>query len=472
MSLLERALNSSIHCILLLVGCLASTVVLAQSQWNGQFSNNWFFADNWSPALVPDSGDVDIDTVEPNLTLIFEQAAGALDLLRVGVLDEGELWIRNGGSVDSVDGFIGVDPESLGSVWVDGPGSAWEVSSRIRVGSGGEGFLRIINGGEVTSNVSTLGLALDSFGGVLVRGADSRWASGTQLTIGWSGDGILIADQGGEVTNQNAWVGQNDGALGMVFVEGAGSRWDSGGFLTVGQGGAVGAFWVIEGAELESADAQIGVSGGNGFITLDDVGSSWTNTGSLEIGPSGGGTVIVSSGTLLNVGGKVDAGGQASTYGDLVVNGTLQAVDGVTLHEKGWLGGTGTVNALVTVEDGGVLAPGESAGTLSTGALVLQDGARLEFDLDAPGTVGLGVSDLVAVSGDLTLDGVVDVVDLGGFDVGTYTLLTYTGTLTDNGLTVGTMPDGFMAEVDTTVTGQVRLIVTSERIFRDRFEAQ
>ena len=457
---------------MLAVLLLLTGPALAQTEWTGVTNNNWFFAGNWSPEEVPIQSDVDIDIVDPNVTLVYEQATGTLDLLRVGVFDEGELWVRNGGSIESLDGFIGIEPDSLGSVWVDGAGSSWGVSSRIRVGDRGEGFLSIINGGKVTSSVSTVGLSADSFGGVLVSGEDSQWMSGTQLVIGWSGGGILIADQGGEVTNQNAWVGQNEGALGMVFVEGAGSRWDSGGFLTVGQGGAVGAFWVIEGAELESADARIGVLDGIGLMILDDAGSSWINTGGLEVGPSGGGYVFVGSGTLLDVGGEVGAGGQASTYGDLIINGTLQANDGVSVREKGWLGGTGTVNALVTVEDGGTLAPGESAGTLSMGTLVLQEGARLEFDLDAPGTVGLGVNDLVAVSGDLTLDGVIDVVDLGGFGVGAYTLFTYTGALTDNGLTVGTLPDGFMAEVDTTVTGQVRLIVTSERIFKDRFEMQ
>ena len=90
----------------------------------------------------------------------------------------------------------------------------------------------------------------------------------------------------------------------------------------------------------------------------------------------------------------------------------------------------------VTVKNGGKIAPGSSAGTLNTGALTLESGAVLDFELGAP-----GASDLIAVTGNLTLDGVVNVAGLEGFSAGSYPIITYTGALTDNGLDVGSLPD-------------------------------
>jgi hypothetical protein len=71
-------------------------------------------------------------------------------------------------------------------------------------------------------------------------------------------------------------------------------------------------------------------------------------------------------------------------------------------------------------------------------------------------------SDLTIVSGNLTLGGTLNVADAGGFTNGTYTLFTYGGALTYNGVTIGTTPNpGFDYAVDTNLAGQVRLIVSA-----------
>jgi hypothetical protein len=65
----------------------------------------------------------------------------------------------------------------------------------------------------------------------------------------------------------------------------------------------------------------------------------------------------------------------------------------------------------------------------------------------------------VVVSNNLVLAGTLDVTDGGGFSNATYTLFTYAGTLTYNGLTVGTLPDGASATI-TNIAGQVNLVVS------------
>lgn len=61
------------------------------------------------------------------------------------------------------------------------------------------------------------------------------------------------------------------------------------------------------------------------------------------------------------------------------------------VNSGGTLGGTGFV-ADVFAEDGGVIAPGRSVGTLTTDDLVFAEHAVLEFDLASPGSVGGGVN--------------------------------------------------------------------------------
>jgi polygalacturonase len=67
----------------------------------------------------------------------------------------------------------------------------------------------------------------------------------------------------------------------------------------------------------------------------------------------------------------------------------------------------------------------------------------------------------VIVKGNLAQGGTVNVAAGGGFTNGTYTLLTYTGTLTGNAPTLGSVPAGFNYAFDTGTAGQVNLLVTS-----------
>src|SRR5207249_4948353 len=83
----------------------------------------------------------------------------------------------------------------------------------------------------------------------------------------------------------------------------------------------------------------------------------------------------------------------------------------------------------------------------------------LKFDLGAPQLPPAASGDQIQVTGNLTLDGNLDITDTGGFGVGTYTLMTYTGTLTNNTLNLRTVPSGFFITLDTATSGQVNLVV-------------
>ncbi len=167
----------------------------------------------------------------------------------------------------------------------------------------------------------------------------------------------------------------------------------------------------------------------------------------------------------LDVGTLILSG--VNTYtGNTAISGTVQidgSVAGTTsVGAGGTLTGSGTATGAVTVADGGTVAAGGvgTVGTLTTGDLVLSSLSNLDFDLDAPGM--MGGSDRLQVNGDLTLDGTLNINDVGNFGIGVYRLIDYTGALTDNGLVLGTLPMGVDASagtVQTSVGGQVNLLV-------------
>ena len=65
----------------------------------------------------------------------------------------------------------------------------------------------------------------------------------------------------------------------------------------------------------------------------------------------------------------------------------------------------------------------------------------------------------IAVTGSLTLGGMLNVADAGGLTSGTYALFTYSGALGAGGLTVGSAPPGFSYAINTNTPGQVNLVV-------------
>ncbi|WP_168879203.1 autotransporter domain-containing protein [Rhizobium sp. P28RR-XV] len=178
--------------------------------------------------------------------------------------------------------------------------------------------------------------------------------------------------------------------------------------------------------------------------------------------------VVSGSGAFTKTGrGKLTLSGSSTYIGVTSVdNGTL-SVEGslantaVTVKGGATLAGSGLIVGSVTVENGGSIAPGSSPGTLTVGSLSLNSGSVLNYQLGRTGVVGGGVNDLIEINGDLTLDGILNVTDVGGFGAGVYRLMDYTGTLADNGLTLGGLPSGVSSTdlfVQTKIAGQINLI--------------
>jgi fibronectin-binding autotransporter adhesin len=227
-----------------------------------------------------------------------------------------------------------------------------------------------------------------------------------------------------------------------------GGTTNASGILQLGNGGTTGSIVgdIINGGSLV-------------FDRSNTVSFAGTITGAGGVRQAGAGTTILTAGNAYTGTTAVDAG-------TLLINGNQSAATGLTSVASGaTLGGTGMIGGTVAVAGGGTLAPGSNgAGTLHIGGnLTLAATSLLNFQFGQAGTAGGALNDLLDVAGDLTLDGTISVsaTPAGSFGAGLYRIANYGGTLIDNGLSVGTLPSGFDASVQTSVAQQVNLIATA-----------
>ena len=188
------------------------------------------------------------------------------------------------------------------------------------------------------------------------------------------------------------------------------------------------------------------------------------NTNSIFSGTiydgNGVGTILIfyGPGSLALAGNNTFSGTTTVNGGTLLVNNTVGSGTGsgsVSINSGGALGGNGTISGQVSFAAGATLVPGNNgAGTLTiTNDLGLNNASILQFQLGA-------TSSKVAVTGDLTLGGILNISAATGFGPGSYTLFTYGGTLSVGTITLGTVPAGYGYTIDTSVQGAVNLIVT------------
>ncbi|AZD86976.1 Type V secretory pathway, adhesin AidA [Pseudomonas chlororaphis subsp. aureofaciens] len=312
------------------------------------------------------------------------------------------------------------------------------------------------------------------------NGKDAGVGSGVYIGAVHAPTGTLINNQsGGSI--KGAVYGIYSGAAAMpsdagpVSVTNAGTIVGQAGIALNGAGGTVVNAGTITG------------SGGNAIVF--DQTAAFTNTLTLDTGSVLNGNVLGGLGTnqlILRGTGREDASrffnlqtlsmqgndwtlagtGRFAT-GAAINSGTLH-VDGsmttpiTTVHTGATLAGSGTI--IGDVINAGTLSPGSinnPVGTLTiNGNLTLIGSSVLDYLLGQAGLAGGALNDLTEVSGNLTLDGTLNVSTAPGgmYGPGIYRLFNYGGVLTDNGLRLGRMPEGSDNSLQTAIRGQVNLL--------------
>ncbi|EPQ6910071.1 autotransporter outer membrane beta-barrel domain-containing protein [Citrobacter freundii] len=184
--------------------------------------------------------------------------------------------------------------------------------------------------------------------------------------------------------------------------------------------------------------------------------------------------VISGIGALKQIGGGITSLNGNNTYtgdttvtnGTLLVNGDQSAARGATtVSGTSTLGGNGTIGGNVLMNDATTLSAGDGgAGTLSiNGNLQLGSKTTSAFELGQAYTPGGALNDLINVAGDLQLDGTLDVTTSqgGNFGPGVYRIYNYGGTLDNQTLELGAIPnsqDKSNIFVQTSIDKQVNLV--------------
>jgi autotransporter-associated beta strand protein len=224
-----------------------------------------------------------------------------------------------------------------------------------------------------------------------------------------------------------------------------------------------------EGVLAISSDANLGTGALNFNGGTLRTTASMTTSKTITLGANGGtfdtngfdSTITTNSYLTSGVGAFTKSGeGTLTIQNDYGIGADVVVDEGVLqyLDHNGWFSAYS-----ITVNDGGVFRASTAAtnvvvnngGTLEAGtatevgyvyleSLTMNDGAILNMRLGQPDVEGGSHNDFFYVVGDVTLDGTLNLSNsqVSEFEFGTYNLMAYTGTLTNNGITVGDMPDG------------------------------
>lgn len=426
--------------------------------------------------------------VQTNAEVIIG-AGGSLavgDIINLGTVagaGAARLTIQGGGTVTATHLFAGDAPRQ-GIVTVTGAGSSLTLApvglgqaQRFEIGGNGAGELHIDAGANVTVNgtrtlhvgdtangtlfigsgavagtltadsvilgtagssvqfnhtgTTTFAAAVSGNGSLTKTGAGITILAGANTYTGGTtvNGGTLQGDATslqGNITN-NAAVTFNQGAAGTY----AGQMSGTGSLIKTG-----GATLILTGANNYSGGTNVG--GGtlqgnttslqgnitNNAAVIFDQAATGTYAGAM----TGIGTLTkTGAGDLLLTGISNYNGATSVNAGTLSVNGSI-STSAVTVNNGGTLGGSGTVGS-TTIATGGVLAPGNSIGTLTVnGNVTFAAGSTYRVEVDAT-----GAADRINATGTATINGGTVEVQAGAYAASRqYTLLNAAGGRTGN----------------------------------------
>jgi outer membrane autotransporter protein len=389
--------------------------------------------------------------------------AGQVNLL----FNDGAQRVQYWDGADATGGSAAADGDGGAGIWRAG-GTNWTAAAGFGINdkwAGQAGIFAGAAGGTVTVDgtqsfqllrFDTDGYTLQGGGLAMTGGFSIVEVNATAARI----DSTITGSAGLTKTGTGALtLGGANTYAGLTIV--------NGGTLSLAAGGTI-AGAVQNDASFTNAGTVRGlVTNGGTLVSTGMLNGGLVNRGTASLAGQSNGTIVNTSGTITLTGAlsgitrldqtavaSLDLGGFALAVGTLdgagsialgggtlaigtsgsssVFDGTITGGGAVTIA-AGSFEGSGTIGAAVTVADGAHLI-GAQGSTLSVDSLALGAGAQVDVTLGAPSAVAL-----FDVAGNLTLDGTLNVAATPGFGAGVYRLFNYRGTLTDNGLELGTV---------------------------------
>ncbi len=291
--------------------------------------------------------------------------------------------------------------------------------------------LTLNRGSQVTGGSATLrfsGLTTLTGSAVVATGSgstlllDTVVGAGQNLTV--SGDGETSI--GVLATGAGSLAKSGGGTLNLSGIQSySGTTTVTDGRLNVlGKLNSAGAV-IVQGGTLAFGNTAIDAEG-NQIASLSGSGGSVIIDGALTLNQNqnasfagviaGAGTLIKNGpGTLTLSGVNIYTGATALNAGGLRVDGSIAESSLTTVGSGATLTGAGTVGAL-TVNSGGLLAPGDALGVLRiAGDLTLLNGAATTLEIAGAGTRGTAF-DAIDATGTIHFGGTLSLSLLNGFD--------------------------------------------------------
>ncbi|WP_206515256.1 autotransporter-associated beta strand repeat-containing protein, partial [Brucella abortus] len=296
-------------------------------------------------------------------------------------------------TLSGVNSYTGGTTVSAGTLAVRADNNLGDASGGLAINGGATLQLtdNLTTARGVTLGAGTATITID--GGKTAQFSNKLTGSGT---LAVSGSGTLILSAANDYSGNTTIASGSTLQLGDGSTDGrlAGNVANAGTLTFHNKGGTTFA------GEISGTGSL--VQNGAGALTLSGDSQGFA------------GTTTVSSGSLL-VSGKL--------------GGTVTVNSGATLDGSGEIGGNTTVN--------GTLEGASGNGLTFKGDLKLGSGSIINASFDHPG--GARIFD---VTGDIALDGTVNVSSFGTGGPGLYHLFHYAGTSSGSGLTLGSLPGG------------------------------
>jgi fibronectin-binding autotransporter adhesin len=259
--------------------------------------------------------------------------------------------------------------------------------------STGSGNLGLVGGSTV---IVTNNAVLDLAGQIYMGNGGGHWGTINQypgtLVRANSTDGtrvLIIGEYSGATSYYNLYGGT------LLVTNGVGRTylgWDGGGLLRIHGGLAIlktiRADGQAGGIDLDGGELRIGTGGidnPSGPVAINLGGATlsafenWASSVPMTLTGTNGNLAVDTRGNTIGLGGALAGAGGLNKVGTgvLALNGTYAA--GPITVNGGALGGTGTVNADVTVSNGAAVQPGylTTAGALTLSTVTFEDGSEL-----------------------------------------------------------------------------------------------